>query len=81
MFGALVRAAPSALFMALLAAVLSKVLSPMIDVMTAADGVTEQSNLVAGLISVSNNALLVGLLALLLTLIARATVEKSLGGV
>jgi hypothetical protein len=80
MFGALLRAAPQALFVALLAAVGSRVATPLIDSMTA--GSAQQSDLIVGtLTAATDNFLLVGILALLITLVARATIEAQLGGV
>lgn len=79
MFGALLRAAPQALFMALLAAVAARVVAPLVDTMTA--GGAQQSDLIVGTLSAaSDNMLLVGLVALLVTLVARATIEAQLGG-
>jgi hypothetical protein len=80
MFGFLLRAAPQALFVALLGAVASKVLQPIIDVSLAGPA-TEQDLLISSLVAVTDNFVLAGLLGLLLTLIARAVIEARLGGV
>lgn len=80
MFGALLRAAPQALLIALLTAVFARVVNPLIDVMT--DGPASSNDmLVSGLNSATSNFILVGLAALVLALIARAVLEARLGGV
>jgi hypothetical protein len=80
MFGALLRAAPDALFVALIGAFLAKVTGPFIGVMTS--GSIQQSNqLVGWLSSVSDNAVLIGILGLVLTLLARAVVEAQVARV
>lgn len=79
MYGELLRAAPGALFAALLAAVLSYVLDPILDLMLASDEASASDPLITGLQAVEGNALLAGVIAILLTLIARATVERQLG--
>jgi hypothetical protein len=78
MFGALLRAAPQALFMALIAAVLSRILAPLVSFNL--NGPATQSDLLINtLTTVSGNSLLIGILALLVTLVARAVVEAQLG--
>jgi len=79
MFGAVIRAAAQALFVALLAAVATRVLSPLFDFMAA--GPAQSDDLLLGsLQAASDNLLLVALLALVLTLLARAVVEARVGG-
>jgi hypothetical protein len=79
MFGAVLRAAPQALFVALLAAVGARVTQPLFDFMAA--GPAESDDLLLGsLQAASDNILLVAILALVLTLIARAVVEARIGG-
>jgi Mg/Co/Ni transporter MgtE len=75
MLGAIARAAPGALFAAVIAAVLSRALGPLLDIMLEADAATESEPLISGLQAASNNFLLVGIIGLLLTLIGRAIVE------
>jgi hypothetical protein len=79
MFGALLRAAPQALFIALLAAITSRVLDPFLSFIAAGPAETDDL-LYSGLESASENFLLVGLLALLVTLVARAVIEARVGG-
>jgi hypothetical protein len=80
MFGVLLRAAPQALFIALLAAVMAEVTNPLVDQMTA--GGAEQSDLlVVAVQSGTENAVLVGIVGLVVTLVARATIEARLGGI
>jgi len=77
MFGALLRAAPEALFIALFAAIVARVVDPLKQ--AALDGPATQSDtLIVTLSAATENFILVGLLALLLTLIARATIESQL---
>ena len=79
MFGFIVRAAPQALLFGLLAAALSAVVDPMVDFMT--DGPATQSDLlVSALTATTDNFVLVGLAALLLTFIGRAVLEARVGG-
>jgi hypothetical protein len=79
MFGAVLRAAPQALFMALLAAVAARVTDPLFDFM--ASGPAQSDDLLLGsLQAATDNILLVGVLALILTLLARAVIEARIGG-
>ena len=79
MFGAIVRAAPQALFVALLGAVTARVANPLIA-QAAAGSATKQDTLLAGLVTLTDNFVLVGILALLLTLLARAVLEAQVAG-
>lgn len=80
MFGAILRAAPQALFIALLGAVLARVTDPLIDQMVAG-GAEDGDLLLTAAQAGSDHAVLVGIVALLLTLIARATIEAQMGRV
>jgi len=80
MLGAFARAAPQALFAAVIAAFLSRVMSYIMPIILDSPDASESDPLVSGLMAVSSsdNFLLVGLLALLLTLLGRAMVEAKL---
>lgn len=80
MFGAILRAAPQALFIALLGAVLARVTDPLIDQMVAG-GAEEGDLLLKTAQAGTENAVLVGILALLVVLIARAVIEAQMGRV
>jgi hypothetical protein len=74
MFGALLRAAPQLLGIPLLAAALAKVVGPMVTFAT--NGPATQSDMLIVLMTgISDNFVLVGVLALFLTLLARAVIE------
>lgn len=65
--------------MALLAAVAARVTDPLFDFML--DGPAKSNDLLLGsLQAATDNILLVGVLALVLTLLARAVVEARVGG-
>lgn len=80
MFGAFARAAPQALFIALLAAILARVLDPILEFTLDSPNATQNDMIIAGLQAASDNFLLVGLIALAVALLARATIEASIGG-
>lgn len=75
MFGALLRAAPQSLAFALLAALTAWVVGPMVDVMLGAESAATDDLLIWGLQTATDQFLLVGLFALVASLVARATVE------
>jgi hypothetical protein len=77
MYGAVIRAGGEALFVALLAAVLSFALEPFITFL--GDYADQSDLLYSGLVAVSNNALFAALLGILIWLIARAVVEAQTG--
>lgn len=79
MFGAVLRAAPQALFLALLAALAARITQPLFDFM-AAGPATSNDLLLGSLQAATDNMLLIGVLALLLRLIAAAVVEARIGG-
>lgn len=80
MYGFILRAAPQALFIGVLAAVLSAIVDPLLTFMT--DGpATSNDLLVSSLTAVTDNFVLVGIAALALTFIGRAVIEGKLGGV
>ena len=81
MFGGILRAAPDALFVTLIAAITSYVLAPLYSFAVASDGASETDILLWGLRTASANFLLVGLFAGLLTLLARANLESGPGGI
>lgn len=81
MFGAILRAAPQALFIALLASVSARITEPLIDFTLDNSPAAKSDMLVSGLQSATDNYLLVGIAALLLALVARAVVEARVGGV
>lgn len=79
MFGALIRAAPQLLIIPLIAAALAKILGPMVTFMT--DGPATSSDMLITLLNgASNNFVLIGVLALLMVLIARAITEARTPG-
>lgn len=80
MYGVILRAAPQALFIALLAAVLSRVLDPILEFILASPNAEESDLLISGLQAASENFILVGLIALALVIIARAVLESEIGG-
>jgi hypothetical protein len=80
MFGVLIRAGPQALFMALLGAILARILSPLIGFMTAGPA-TEDDLLINALTAVSENYILMGVLALVITILATAVLESRAGAV
>jgi len=80
MFGALLRAAPQALFVALLGAVTARIMEPLLAVMVGGSA-TQNDMLVSGLQSATDNFVLIGVLALLVTLLARAVLEARAGRV
>jgi len=78
MFGILARSAAEALFVTLLAWVLGKVVAPMVTLMT--DGAaTKDDLLIQTLQGVGDNFVFVGIVALFLSIIARAIVEGRAG--
>lgn len=80
MFGAILRAAPQALFIALLSAVFARVLSPIIDFILQSPNADQNDLLISGLQAASDNFILVGLVALALVLLTRAVLESQIGG-
>lgn len=74
MYGVLVRAAPQAVFVALVSAAGSRVLQPLVDLMLQ-EGAKDDL-LISGLQTASDNFVLVGILALLLTILAAAVIES-----
>jgi len=77
MFGILVRSAAEALFITLLAWVLGQVVNPLLE--TIAVEAAEDDLLYQTLTAAGENFILVGILALFVSLIARAIVEGRAG--
>lgn len=80
MYGVILRAAPQALFIALLAAVLSRILDPILEFTLESPNAAESDLLISGLQAASENFILVGLISLALVIIARAVLESEIGG-
>jgi hypothetical protein len=80
MLGLVARTAPAALFAAVIAAVLARVMDPITNIIYASPNVTATTSFAQGLeaASNSNNFLLVGLIAFVLTIVGRAFVEAKL---
>lgn len=80
MFGTIVRAAPQALFIAFLSAILARVLGPIMDFIMASESANQDDLLISGLTAASDNFIIVGLIALGVVLLARAILEAQIGG-
>lgn len=80
MLGFIARAAPVVLFLALLAAVLGRVMSPVLDMILASPNASGNTTFVAGMQAASDprNLLLVGIISVLLAALGRAMVEADL---
>lgn len=80
MLGAFARAAPQALFIAVLAAITARATEPMTNYALNSTSASQSDPLISGLSAASDppNFLLVGVIALVLTLIGRAMVEAEL---
>lgn len=78
MYGFILRAAPQALFVALLGAITAKVVGLLAETMLAGPA-TESDLLVSGLTAVSDHYILVGIAALIVTWIGRAVLEARAG--
>lgn len=79
MFGVIIRAAPQALFIALLSAVLARVLDPIIEFTLESPNADENDLLISGLQAAGDNFILVGLIALALVILTRAVIESQVG--
>jgi len=80
MLGFIARAAPTLLFLALLAAILGRVMSPVLDVILASPNASGNTSFVAGIQAASDpsNILLVGIISILLAGLGRAMLEADL---
>lgn len=78
MYGFILRAAPQALFVALLGAITAKVVGLLAEVMTDGPG-TQSDLLINGLLAVSDHYILVGIAALVVTWVGRAVLEARVG--
>jgi len=81
MYGVLLRAGPQALFISLMAALFARVLNPLVDVMLV-DGPAQQDDmLINALTAASDNFVLIGIIALVITILGTAVIEADQGGV
>lgn len=78
MYGTLIRAGLEALFIALLGAVFVAVMSPLLSAMYPA--ANEDDLLINALTAAQENFILIGIIAILVTVIATAILEGSIGG-
>jgi len=81
MYGVLLRAGPQALFISLMSALFARVLDPLVDVMLV-DGPAQQDDmLINALTAASDNFVLIGIIALVITILGTAVIEADQGGV
>jgi len=78
MYGVLFRAGPEALFVGVLGAVFARALGPLVDVMMVE--ANQDDVLISALTAASDNFILVGIIAIMLTVLATAVLEGSVGG-
>jgi len=80
MYGVLLRAGPQALMISLMGTITTVVLSNLTEVMLAGPA-TQDNMLIKAFTGVHENFVLIGIIALALTVLATATVEAGQGGV